>query len=138
MENEAVKALREKYKWREVVVPQVWRPDEVGEEIIGKYGGRTLRNGQYGQYEVILVHVPDEGTYMLTGVRIVQLMDASMIELGHPVRVIWKGVKTTGSGYEMKDYEVLVADGEVVPVEALPEVQGCGRPEGVEVNVTIQ
>lgn len=115
--------LLERYKWRTVTAPRPWNPTEPGEELVGYYGGRTLRNGVHGQYEVVIVHVPMDGAYMLTGVRIAQLIDASMATIGHPVRIIWKGRVETGAGHQMKQYEVMVADGEAIPAEDLPEIR---------------
>jgi hypothetical protein len=115
--------IRERFKWRKVVAPQTWRPSEVGQELVGYYGGRTLREGSFGQYEVVLVHVPLEGSYMLTGTQLIQLMDASMIVAGHPIRIVWQGLKETSAGHQMKMFDVLVAEGQVIPVEALPTVQ---------------
>jgi len=118
--------IREQYKWREVATPTTWRPTEaqIGEELVGFYGGKTLRNGPHGQYEVIIVHVPLDRSYMVSGTRVIQLMDASLAPVGHPVRIIWQGYKETGQGYQMKLFDVMVAEGEALPAEALPEVEG--------------
>jgi hypothetical protein len=115
--------IRERFKWRKVTAPQTWRPTEVGQELVGYYGGRTIREGQFGQYEVVLVHVPLEGSYMLTGTQLIQLLDASMANVGHPIRIVWQGLKETAAGHTMKTYEVMVAEGEALPAEALPTVQ---------------
>ncbi len=114
--------IRARFKWRAVVAPRPWLPVEVGEELIGYYGGRTVRTGAYGQYEVILLHVPLDGCYMLTGTRVIQLMDASGATVGSPVRVIWAGLKETGHGHKMKMFEVMVAEGEVLAEAVLPAV----------------
>lgn len=118
-----IDGIRDRFKWRQVVAPRAWLPEVVGQELIGYYGGRTLRQGQFGQYEVVLVHVPLDGCYMLTGTRLIQLMDAAMAPIGHPVRIVWQGTKPTGRGHEMKMFDVMVAEGEAIPAEALPEVQ---------------
>lgn len=114
--------IRERFRWRKVTAPRPWNPTEVGQELIGYYGGRTLRQGQHGQYEVVIVHVPMDGAYTLTGVRIIQLLDASMAGIGHPVRIVWQGLHETAAGHKMKMYDVLVADGDAIPADALPEV----------------
>jgi len=69
--------LRGRYEWKKIEAPKMWRPRMIGEELVGFYGGKTTRNGQWGQYEVVLVHVPGRGSFMLSGVRIIQLADAS-------------------------------------------------------------
>lgn len=115
--------IRERFKWRKVTAPKTWRPTEVGEELVGYYGGRTMREGSFGQYEVVLVHVPLGGSYMVTGTHLIQLMDASMAVVGHPIRIVWQGMKETAAGHNMKTYDVLVAEGETVPAEALPAIQ---------------
>ena len=117
-----IRALRERYKWKKVAAPKAWNPEVEGEQLTGFYGGRTIRDGLYGQYEVIIVHVPMAGAFTLTGTKLVQLMDASGATPGEPVIVRWLGHKETARGYKMKNYEVLVADGECVPADALPEL----------------
>lgn len=114
--------IRARFKWRAVTAPRPWLPTDVGEELIGYYGGRTVRTGAHGQFEVILLHVPQDGCYMLTGARIIQLMDTSGAMVGSPVRVIWRGLQKTGHGHQMKLFEVLVAEGEVLAEEVLPAV----------------
>lgn len=118
-----VDGIRDRFKWRQVVAPRPWLPEAIGQELIGYYGGRTLRQGQWGQYEVVLVHVPLDGCYTLSGTRIIQLLDASMCALGHPIRIVWQGTKPTSRNYDMKMYDVMVAEGEAIPAEALPQVQ---------------
>jgi len=124
--NQSTEHIREQYKWRTVQTPIAWRPseEEIGTELVGFYGGKSLRDGPHGQYEVILVHVPMDRSYMVSGTRVVQLMDASLAPVGHPVRIVWKGYKETGRGHQMKLFEVLVAEGQAVPAEALPEIEG--------------
>jgi len=114
--------IRTRFKWRSVEAPRPWVPKEVGEELIGYYGGRTIRQGAYGQYDVILLHVPLEGCYMLTGTRLIQLMDASGASVGSPIRVIWGGTVETAQGHKMKQFTVMVAAGEVLAEEVLPAV----------------
>jgi hypothetical protein len=55
--------LRAQYNWRKVHTPLPWRPDAIGEELVGFYGGKSLRDGPHGQYEVVLVHVPLDWAY---------------------------------------------------------------------------
>jgi len=124
LESRSAERIREQYKWRQVATPISWRPEEIGTELVGFYGGKSLRDGPHGQYEVIIVHVPLDRSYMVSGTRVIQLMDASLAPVGHPVRIVWQGTKETGNGYHMKLFDVLVAEGEAVPAEALPEVGG--------------
>lgn len=113
--------IRELYKWRKVEPPRMWRPaTEPPQEICGFYGGKTVRNGVHGQYEVVLVHVPMTGTWMLTGIDMVQKIDAAVIPIGHPIRVVWTGNKELGNGHTMKTFEVMVAEGEAIKAEDLP------------------
>jgi hypothetical protein len=115
--------IREQYKWREIASPVPWRPEEVGTELVGFYGGKTMRTGKYGQYEVAIIHVPMDCSYMVTGTRVIQLVDASLAPIGHPIRIVWQGYKETGQGHNMKMFDVLVADGVAVPADALPVLQ---------------
>jgi len=120
--------LRERYQWKRVEAPRAWRPRMLGEELVGFYGGKTVRNGQFGQYEVVIVHVPARGTFTVSGARIVQLLDASGIEPRWPVRVVWRGrvpLEPTADGEvrEMKQFEVFVAEGDPVAAEDMPLVR---------------
>ena len=120
--NDLITELRDRYNWRAVTSPQHWRPIEPGAEIVGYYGGRTIKEGNYGQYEVVIVHVPHDGAYTLSGSKIIQLLDAALINVGDPIRVIWQGYKETAKGHHMKVYDLLVTDGEALPATVLPEI----------------
>ncbi len=115
--------IRSRFQWRKVHAPKTWRPNDIGAELVGYFGGRTLRDGQFGQYEVVIIHVPFEGSYLVSGTQLIQLLDAAIIPAGHPICIIWKGLVETAAGHKMKTYEVMVAEGPSVPEDALPEVQ---------------
>lgn len=128
-ENTAAEQLRERFNWQRVVAPRPWRPD-VGEELIGYYGGRTLRKGQFGQYEVVVAHVPTQGAFAITGTHLIQLIDAALIQKGHPIRVKYLGKTRTkaededGRSHEMKIFDLLIAEGLPIVEEGdLPEVR---------------
>ncbi len=127
--TETADQLRERYKWQKIQAPKKWIAKAPGEELLGYYGGRTTRAGAFGQYDVILVHVPLKGAYMLSGTMILQLADAAMIPLGHPVRVVWEGeqdlgtVDGEGNPKRMKQYELFIADGDPIDASALPELR---------------
>lgn len=121
---EAQEQLLARYKWKKVEVPRAWHPRKVGEMLVGFYAGRTTRNGAYGQYDVILVLVPGEGAFMVSGVRLMQLVDASMTETGHPVQIIYQGEKDLGpeKDHTMKLFDFFVAEGEPVDASVMPSV----------------
>lgn len=79
-------SIRERHQWKRVEAPKRWSPKEVGQELVGFCSGKTVRNGVFGQYEVVLISVPARGVFMLSGVQIVQLVDASAAEIGWPLR----------------------------------------------------
>ena len=111
--------LNEKVKWRKVSTPKPWHPTEPGEELIGLYGGRTMRHGQHGQYEVILIVVPYAGSYTVSGTRVIQQADAAQLERGYPIRLVFNGLKPiTGRDVSMKDIDMFVSD------ERRPEALG--------------
>jgi hypothetical protein len=58
-------------------------------------------------------------------VRIVQLVDASQVQPGWPVRIIWRGYQPVGGGQgkEMKMFDFFVADGEPMAPERLPKIK---------------
>lgn len=120
--------LRSRYGWKKIEAPKTWRPKALGEELVGFYGGKTSRNGKFGQYEVVIVHVPARGTFMISGVRAIQLVDASGIGEGWPVRIVWRGKvrlpeNTDGEVREMKVFDVFVAEGDPLNPEELPGVK---------------
>jgi hypothetical protein len=61
-------------------------------------------------------------SHTVSGTKLITLLDASLIKPGHPIRIIWKGLKDLGQGKSMKDFDVLVAQGDAVPFESLPEI----------------
>lgn len=121
----APKSVKDKYEWKKVAAPKRWNPRDPGEELCGTYVGKTTRSGTYGQYEVVLVDVPSSGAFMISGVRIVQLVDASQVQPGWPVRIIWRGYQPVGGGQgkEMKMFDFFVADGEPMAPERLPKTK---------------
>ena len=120
-------SILERYQWKEVHAPKAWYPKMPGEELVGFYGGRTTRSGYHGQYEVVLVHVPAKGSFMVSGTKLMQLADAAMIDIGHPIRIVWEGhqsvgVTSTGEEKRMKLFRVLVAEGDPIDAADLPRV----------------
>lgn len=115
-----IAAIHARYKWRAIQPPRKWQPTEPGSELTGFYGGKTLRDGPHGQYYVCLVHVPLQGTFTASGTHLIQAVDAGMVPIGHPVRIVWQGYKETAAGHQMKVFEVMVAEGEALAEEALP------------------
>lgn len=123
----AFQSILERYEWKEVHAPKAWYPKMPGEELVGFYGGRTTRSGYHGQYEVVLVHVPAKGSFMVSGTKLMQLADAAMIDIGHPIRIVWEGhqsvgVTATGEEKRMKLFRVLVAEGDPIDAADLPRV----------------
>lgn len=118
----AADKLKAKFNWKKIHTPKTWRPKD-DDELVGYYGGRTLRNGTFGQYEVVLIHVPYQGTLSVSGTGLIQLIDGAMIEKGHPIRVKFLGLKELEDEKSFKQFELLVADGEAIAEEDLPEVQ---------------
>lgn len=120
-------SILQRYQWKEVHAPKPWYPKMPGTELVGFYGGRTTRNGSYGQYDVILVHVPARGSFMVSGTKLMQLVDAAMIDIGHPIRVVWEGHQSlgqdeTGKEKKMKLFRVLVSEGDPIDAADLPRV----------------
>ncbi len=113
-------SLVSRYEWKKVEAPKTWRPKHNGEELVGFYGGKTSRTGQYGQYEVVLIHVPRRGTFMISGTRIVQLADAANINVGWPIRVVYLGTVALAEEKTMKQFDVFVAEGDPVSPDELP------------------
>lgn len=117
------RVVLEKFHWRRVVAPKVWEPKDPGAELLGFYGGRTVRNGVHGQYEVALVHVPVRGAYTISGASLIRLLDASQCQVGDPIRIIFNGrEQVVGGDYSRKLFDLYMSDGERIPAEDLPQV----------------
>ncbi len=106
------------FNWIKVKRPKSWRP-QAGEELIGYYVGRTVRDGQWGQYEVITVVTPERGTFMVSGTQIVQLCDVALLKYGAAVRIKFLGIKPIGNGHEMKEFELYISDSELTAEDVI-------------------
>lgn len=103
-------ALARRYDWKRVHASKAWSPRAVGAELVGFYGGRTTRNGAYGQYDVVLVHVPKRGSYMVSGCQILQLADSALLEPGDPMRIVFMGYEPLANDKKMRVLELYVSE----------------------------
>ena len=103
----APKNTMPKPQWVRVNMPQAWYPQKVGDTLVGTYGGRTLKKGENGQYEVILIRTAG-GVFTVTGVRVIQLIDGSGSDVGDPVKVVFLGLVELPNGRKMKNFDVFV------------------------------
>ncbi len=101
--------ILQKFTWRKVTAPKPWHP-KPGDEIAGFYGGKSVKNGKFGQYQAVLVRIPGSNPIMVTGARIVQLIDAAMVEIGAPIHITYGGKKDIGNDRTMNLFELQVAD----------------------------
>ena len=113
--------IRERFQWRKVRTPIRWDPTSEGQELVGYYGGITRRDGKWGQYDCVLVHLPGQDSFFISGTKLVRLIHSSGVNVGHPIAIKWLGLVKTNSGKDMKDFELEVAQAPPVPVSALPE-----------------
>lgn len=116
--------LLQRFQWKKVKAPTTWRPKTVGEQLVGFFGGKTSKNGRYGQYDVIIVHVPLRGSFMISGTGIIQLVDGACVMPGHPVCITWNGVKELGDNKTCKQFELQVAEGDPLNEELIPQLAG--------------
>lgn len=98
-------------RWRKVQAPAVWRPGE-GEELIGRYAGTTMRDGQHGTFPVVAVRVPRDRTYHISGSQLHQLVQSAGIDVGDLVRVVFAGWRALDNKRTMKLFELYVSDAE--------------------------
>lgn len=108
--------------WVKVESPRSWRPTVIGQEIIAYYGGKTIYDGIYGNYEAALLHVPNVGTFYVTGVRLIRLLDTTCPIRGALIRVVWKGYKQLDEEREMKDYDLYISHGPALPPGSIPDI----------------
>lgn len=101
-------------KWRKVSAPKPWNPKESGSELIGYYTGRSKRDGQFGQYEVLTVAVPYKGVFLVSGTILIQLADAAMLSRGDAVRIVFVERKQLDEERTMKIFELYVGETEAL------------------------
>lgn len=102
--------LAHKLKWRRISLPTPWYPSVAGEELVGYYGGTTVRDGQFGQYQVIFISVPYKGTFVVSGTLLVQQAAIANLVRGQPVRLVFFGLKSIGENRMIKDIGLYVSD----------------------------
>ena len=69
-----------------------------------------MRAGRYGQYEVLLVHVPNERGYIVSGTKLIQLIDVSGLCVGDPLRIVYGGIKQLTNDRTMKVFDLYVRE----------------------------
>lgn len=94
-------------KWRKVNAPSAWHPNRVGDTVEGTFIGRTIKDGSYGQYQILLITVGAR-TVTISGTVVIQLADAAMLERGDPVKIVFQGHKDLSGDRTMKLFEMYV------------------------------
>ena len=96
-------------QWRKVTRPKPWKPEDIGESIVGFWGGRTTRNGSYGTYEVLTLHT-EHGTFYVSGSVLMGLLDgAGVMTDSTRLRVVFLGLKPCHEeDRRFKDFELFV------------------------------
>lgn len=108
--------------WAKVTAPRPWHP-AVGDELVGYYAGRTMRDGKFGQYEVVMVAVPGAGVVTVSGVKALSAIDASGVQLRTPVKFVFNGKRdVAGREHQMNDIDVYVDAAFLEPITELPEI----------------
>lgn len=105
-----MQALAERCGWKKVQAPIPWQPKKLGAELVGLYGGRTVRKGPFGQYDVIIMHVPKRRSYMVSGTRIIQLVDSAMLEPGDMIRVVFQGFMELADDKKMRLFDLYIPE----------------------------
>lgn len=108
--------------WAKITTPQPWRPTKPKEELIGYYAGRTKREGPFGQYDVIMVAVPNVGVLTAAGVKVIAAIDAGNVQLRTPIKLVFNGLRDVGRDRPMKDVDVFVDETFLTPITELPEI----------------
>jgi hypothetical protein len=101
-------------QWRKLKYPAPWRPSP-GDELVGYYRGTVQRNGRFGEYTALLVGVPASlavvDTYMVSGCRAIQAVQASEILPGTVIRVVYGGLEMPDKDRSIRLLDVFAADG---------------------------
>jgi hypothetical protein len=69
------------------------------------------------------VAVPYKGSFMVSGSKLIQLVDAAMLGRGAAMRIVFLGCKDIGGGRTMKDFELYA--GELPTADDFPEEEIC-------------
>jgi len=113
---------QEPIRWKKLKSPKTWRPKNAGSELVGYYLGKTLKDGQWGQYYVVMVAVPGKdgfsAPYMASGSALIRALDGGQVEVGSFVRIVFGGMKDLGEDRYMKEFEVFVGEGTITMEQA--------------------
>lgn len=104
--------LASKFAWTKAQRPQPWRP-RPGDIIVGYYGGLMSRDGAFGAYKAAIVHIPEGPCYSITGITLLQAIEASAVELRAAVRVTFVGRRNTPNG-SVKLFDLEYASGPAI------------------------
>jgi hypothetical protein len=115
-EKPELKVVPEPITWRKLKRPKTWKPENSGEELVGYYLGQTIKDGRWGQYNVVMVAVPNTDgptttPYMASGSALIRAIDGGSVEVGMLVRIVYEGLKALDDDREMKLFEVYVGEG---------------------------
>ena len=103
-------------QWNKLEPPKSWKP-EPGDEIAGYYLGTSTRDGVYGQYNVVMLAVPDDKGFsrpvMISGIQVIQAIDGSSTKPGAFISVTVSGIELTANGHNMKVMDVYEASGSI-------------------------
>ena len=104
-------------KWHKLERPAPWKPTEPGTELVGYYLGQSLRDGQFGQYNVALLSVPSGDGYSrpftISGTAVISKIDAGVVVIGQLLRVTFQGWKDLGKDRKYKQFDVYVGEGQL-------------------------
>lgn len=102
-------------KWHKLNRPRAWVPSEPGAEIVGYYLGQSVREGRYGQYSTVMLAVPTghgfTQPYTVSGVSLINAIDAGQIEEGYLIRIVFWGYKDLDEDRSVKLFNVYVGEG---------------------------
>ena len=119
MSSEALKVVPEPIRWRKLQAPSPWKPENAGEELVGYFLGKTILDGRYSQYQVVVVAaVNEDGTTTprtASGSALIRALDAGMVEVGHLIRIVYGGRKELDGDRSMKLFEVFAGEGTITP-----------------------
>ncbi|MDB4278107.1 hypothetical protein N9917_00605 [Deltaproteobacteria bacterium] len=104
-------------KWHKLERPESWKPTAPGTELIGYYLGQSLRDGQYGQYNVALLTVPSGDGYSrpftISGTTLISAIDAGQVKDGQLLRITFQGYGESARGHNYKKFDVYVGEGQL-------------------------
>lgn len=77
--------------WVEVKREGLWKPNRLGDELVGAYGGIQMASGPSGAFECAEVRTDSGAVYGVSGVQAISLLRAAGLRDGERIKLVYDG-----------------------------------------------